>query len=156
MALCWTTPEANRGYSAPGREKVTNLEDITEVGKVRAAAPDLKESYEIGREGEPDYPNMWPRAEADSPLKGFKDEMMSFHDQLKSMHKELMRAIAVGMGLDEEFFDKHTHIGDNTLRLLHYPEVDTSVFKANPGQVRAGEHSVGPLIAFSLASGDCH
>ena len=52
-----------------------------------------------------------------------------------------MRAIAVGLGIEESWFDNYTDVGDNTLRLLHYPEVRKGVFEINPGQVRAGEHS---------------
>jgi isopenicillin N synthase-like dioxygenase len=139
MSVCWTTPEANRGYSAPGREKVSNFTDITDVEKVRASAPDLKESFEIGREGEAGCPNQWPQEQGD--MSGFKPDMSGFFAQCKAMHLEVMRAIAVGMGLDEKFFDGFLDVGDNTLRLLHYPEVKADVFKINPGQVRAGEHS---------------
>lgn len=144
MSVCWTTPEANRGYSAPGREKVSQLANINDVEKLRSAAPDLKETFEIGREGEPEHPNQWP-AEKD-PINGFKTDMLQFFEQCKGMHIEVMRAIAVGMGLDEEFFDKFLDVGDNTLRLLHYPAVDTNIFKVNPNAVRAGEHSVSQII----------
>jgi len=54
---------------------------------------------------------------------------------------EVMRAIAVGMGLPESYFDGYTDVGDNTLRLLHYPGVKKSVFRENKLQVRAGEHT---------------
>ncbi|KAL7627144.1 hypothetical protein AAE478_003920 [Parahypoxylon ruwenzoriense] len=139
MSHCWTTPEANRGYSAPGREKTTQLTDIEEVNKLRDAVPDLKESLEIGREDEPDYPNHWPNEEGD--LVGFKETMLGFHAKCKELHMEVMRAIAVGLDIDETWFDNYTDVGDNTLRLLHYPEVKKDVFKINPGQVRAGAHS---------------
>ncbi|KAF6821006.1 thymine dioxygenase [Colletotrichum sojae] len=141
MAVGWTTPEANRGYSAPGREKVSQFKDAAQVEKVRAGNPDLKESFEIGRDGEPDHPNQWPVEEAGTPVAGFKAQMLEFFDQCKALHVEVMRAIAVGMGIDEHYFDGFTDVGDNTLRLLHYPSVDPNVFKVNPGQVRAGEHS---------------
>jgi isopenicillin N synthase-like dioxygenase len=72
----------------------------------------------------------------------FRADMLGFYDQCKDLHVEVMRAIAVGMGLDDKFFDSFVDVGDNTLRLLHYPEVKSDVFKANPNQVRAGEHSV--------------
>ncbi|KAI1268572.1 thymine dioxygenase [Xylariaceae sp. FL1019] len=139
MSHCWTTPEANRGYSAPGREKTTTLTDLEDVKKLRDAAPDLKESVEIGREGEPDHPNHWPEEEGE--LVGFKKTMLEFHDKCKDLHTEVMRAIAVGLGIEEQWFDRYTDIGDNTLRLLHYPEVKKNVFTINPGQVRAGAHS---------------
>lgn len=139
MAQCWTTPQANRGYSAPGREKTTTLTDLEDVKKLRDAAPDLKESFEIGREGEPDHPNHWP--EEAGELAGFKQTMLGFHDRCKQLHIEVMRAVAVGLGIDEAWFDGYTDVGDNTLRLLHYPEVSKDVFQINPGQVRAGAHS---------------
>jgi len=139
LSHAWTTPEANRGYSAPGREKVSVLEDITDVSQVRASNPDLKESFEIGREGEPGMPNHWPEEKGD--VAGFKKTMLEFFDQCKALHIEVMRAIAVGMGIDEKFFDGYVDVGDNTLRLLHYPSVNKEVFKNNPGQVRAGEHT---------------
>ncbi|KAI1505427.1 hypothetical protein F5X99DRAFT_244120 [Biscogniauxia marginata] len=139
MSHCWTTPEANRGYSAPGREKTTVLTDISEVKKLRDAVPDLKESLEIGRESDKDHPNHWPEEEGE--LVGFKETMLEFHEKCKALHMEVMRAIAVGLGIEEGWFDKFTDVGDNTLRLLHYPEVKKDVFTINPGQVRAGAHS---------------
>ncbi|KND94927.1 putative very-long-chain (3R)-3-hydroxyacyl-CoA dehydratase [Tolypocladium ophioglossoides CBS 100239] len=140
LAVGWTTPAANRGYSSPGREKVTQLRDVDDVERERSAAPDLKESLEIGRDSDPLFANPWPD-EGDGKLAGFRADMMDFFDRCKSMHEEVMRAIALGMGLDEGFFDKFVDAGDNTLRLLHYPAVKADVFRANPGQVRAGEHS---------------
>lgn len=140
MEVVWTTPEANRGYSAPGREKVSQLKDIQEVEKVRAALPDLKESLEIGREDEPGYPNRWLEETGD--LVGFRKDMLGFFEQCRRLHVEVMKAIAVGMGLDDRFFDSFVDVGDNTLRLLHYPAVQSNIFKTNPGTVRAGAHSV--------------
>ncbi|KAF4979652.1 hypothetical protein FZEAL_4209 [Fusarium zealandicum] len=139
LALNWTTPEANRGYSEPGREKVSQLQDINEVEQVRAAAPDIKESFEIGRENEPGHPNQWP--EEKGSIAGFRHDMVGFFERCRQLHVEVMRAIAVGMGLDQEFFDQYVDVGDNTLRLLHYPAVKSKVFKLNPGTVRAGAHS---------------
>lgn len=52
-----------------------------------------------------------------------------------------MRAIALGLGLEETFFDPFISDADNNLRLLHYPPTAASVFKSNAGQVRAGKHS---------------
>lgn len=139
LSYAWTSPQANRGYSAPGREKVSLLTDADEIEKVRASVPDIKESFEIGRDNEADHPNRWPNEEGD--IVGFKATMLDFFDQCKAAHVEVMRAIAVGMGLNSTFFDNYVDDGDNTLRLLHYPAVDREVFKTNPGQVRAGEHS---------------
>jgi len=45
------------------------------------------------------------------------------------------------MGLPSSYFDEYTDGGDNTLRLLHYPEVEKEIFLRNKLQVRAGEHT---------------
>lgn len=149
LDVAWTTPEANRGYSSPGREKVSMLKDAEDVGKVRDATPDIKESYEIGREGVLGLPNQWPK-ESQS-IAGFKTEMLDFFGKCKDLHVEVMRAIAVGMSLDETFFDSYVDGGDNTLRLLHYPGVKADTWKMNPGTVRAGAHSVSGLPSWISA-----
>lgn len=139
-ALSWTTPQSNRGYVASGREKVTQSADPAEIAKLRENNPDLKESMEIGREGVQGLPNQWPDA-LDEEGQTFTRDMKSFFLTLKDLHMQVMRAIALGMGLDEHFFDGFTDGGDNNLRLLHYPSVKKSIWKKNPNQVRAGEHS---------------
>ncbi|MCJ1309002.1 hypothetical protein MMC25_002657 [Agyrium rufum] len=151
-ALAWTTPDSNRGYSAPGREKVSQASTREEVEEVRKQNPDLKETFEIGREGEPQCPNRWPakelvaaglRTENEWDVEGeeFETVMKNFFTELKETHRLVMSAIALGMGFQESFFDPYVERGDNTLRLLHYPPVRKSVFEANKGQVRAGEHT---------------
>ncbi|KAA8652590.1 hypothetical protein EYZ11_002382 [Aspergillus tanneri] len=134
-SLGWTTPQANRGYVKTGQEKLTLPGE-----EIIQATPDLKETMEIGREGVDGLPNHWPD-DMDDEGKRFKEAMLSFFDMCKSLHMKLMRAIALGMSLPEHFFDSYVDQGDNTLRLLHYPAVSRDVFKANPSQVRAGEHS---------------
>ncbi|KAF1815102.1 oxidoreductase-like protein [Eremomyces bilateralis CBS 781.70] len=136
--LEWYAAEANRGYTAHGREKVTRLVDKDEVAKLRASVPDIKESFEIGRDDEPHFPNMWPK---DAEGETFRAEMMAFHETCKQLHQQVMRAVAIGMGMEETWFDEYTSAGDNTLRLLHYPSVDGKVFKEKVGTVRAGSHS---------------
>lgn len=149
LSLAWTTPEANRGYSQPGREKTSNAMDLEDVSKQREEeGADLKESFEIGREGEPGHPNQWPE---DDDGKRFRAHMQEFHEVCKSMHVQVMRAIAFGLGLEETWFDGYADGGDNTLRLLHYPEVKAEVFKNNKNTVRAGAHSdYGSITLVSL------
>lgn len=143
-SLKWLTPESNRGYVASGREKVTQSSDAAEIARLRTHSPDLKESMEIGREDVPGLPNQWPVGpgfENDADGAEFTSFMTSFFQQLKAIHVEVMRAIGLGLGLSDSFFDTYTDVGDNNLRLLHYPAVKKSLFKDNPDQVRAGEHS---------------
>lgn len=157
LDMRWTTPEANRGYSQPGREKTTDATDPSEIEKIREKeGVDLKESFEIGREGEEDLPNQWPD-KFDQEGKVFKEKMLQFHDRVKQLHMQIMRAIAVGLGIEETWFDGYTSRGDNTLRLLHYPEVKSEVFQKNANTVRAGAHtdygSITCLFQVSAAVG---
>ena len=134
-ALAWTTPEANRGYSKPGHEKVSMGMSKDEVAQDRGGAgEDQKESFEIGREGEERYPNQWPEDDPD-----FKAVMQDFFERCRRLHAVVMRGIAIGLGLDADFFADYVKRGNNTLRLLHYPAVPAAAF-AN-GRVRAGLHS---------------
>lgn len=144
LALSLTDPAANRGYLRQGREKLIPPEDgRASEGGFRKEIVELKESFEIGREPHERYANHWPKEkEGEKSLVGFGDDMMKFFGTCKDLHVQVMRAIAMGLGLDESHFDGYVDVGDNTLRLLHYPQVDADVFKTNAGQVRAGEHCV--------------
>jgi isopenicillin N synthase-like dioxygenase len=118
------------------------MADVEDVQALREAIPDLKESIEIGRDDEPNFPNMWPPLEEgnDWPQE-FRTVATTFFQTCKVLHMQVMRAIAVAIGLDETWFDSFTDAGDNTLRLLHYPSVPKAVFDKNDLQVRAGEHT---------------
>ena len=164
--LAWTTAQANRGYSAPGQEKVTQITDRDEVEKLRDEVPDLKESFEIGREGEEGLPNHWPdeklypstnrqgngetngtatngnnNRQGEGEARDFKAVMQDFFQRCQDLHVLVMQAIALGLHIPEHFFDEYTNVGDNTLRLLRYPQVSKSVFAQNKAQLRAGAHT---------------
>jgi isopenicillin N synthase-like dioxygenase len=139
-SLGWTTPQSNRGYVAIGREKLITVDGTDGVNNLRSSAPDIKETMELGREGVEGLPNRWPD-HLDDEGKEFKKTMQSFFEMGKTLHKQIMQAIALGMSLPEHFFDDFVNDGDNNLRLLHYPPVSKEVFHKNPNQVRAGEHS---------------
>ncbi|KAF7593353.1 hypothetical protein BBP40_011643 [Aspergillus hancockii] len=138
-SVCWTTPQANRGYVKTGQEKLSTPDDLS-APEILRATPDLKETMEIGRDGVDGLPNRWPD-QIDDEGKDFREVMTSFFHKCKSLHMEIMRAIALGMNLPEHYFDPYVDGGDNNLRLLHYPAVSKEVFRKNPAQVRAGEHS---------------
>jgi isopenicillin N synthase-like dioxygenase len=154
-ALAWYSAAANRGYVAQGREKLVTLEETGTEGEMRKIVPDLKESLEIGRDDQPETPNMWPSGDEQATV--FRKEMMAFFETCKDLHMQVMRAVALGMGIQDTWFDEFTDAGDNTLRLLHYPGVSKKIFQRNDGQlqVRAGEHSdYGMREAVRVCAGD--
>jgi isopenicillin N synthase-like dioxygenase len=99
----------------------------------------LKETMNIGREGDC-FENHWPDS-FDDEGKVFRSNMLSFFDQCQLLNIEIMRAIAIGLGLQANWFDSFCDAANNNLRLLHYPEVSADVFQKNKLQVRAGAHT---------------
>ena len=51
-----------------------------------------------------------------------------------------MSAIALGLGLEEQYFSEKVNSQYHNLRLLHYPPIKASVLEQE-GQARAGAHS---------------
>ncbi|KAI0307091.1 Clavaminate synthase-like protein [Multifurca ochricompacta] len=135
--LAWEDPRSNRGYVKIGRERVTQSTDVAEIARLRNKAPDTKESMEIGRDWDETWKNRWP-LESDAP--GFKQTMLSFFKTCHELHTIVMRSIAVGLDLDEMYFEDKINEQYHNLRLLSYPSIKTS-FLQKEGQARAGAHS---------------
>ncbi|KAL3477004.1 hypothetical protein BJX99DRAFT_133991 [Aspergillus californicus] len=119
--------QSNRGYSAQGQEQLCSR------------TIDFKETFHIGSENDAEHENIWPSETGE--LIGFKETISGFYDFCSTMSLEVVRAIAIGIGIDEDYFNSHMSFGDHKLRLLHYPEVRPEVFQSNAGQVRAGPHT---------------
>ncbi len=121
-------PEVHRGYSYPGLEKVSqvlggNADDDEVQGKLREIK-DCKESYEIGSEKNPAQPNQWLPEEV---LPGFRDFTTEFYVECYAVAREFLKAMALGIGLEDENFFLKYHEGINgQLRLLHYPSLPAS------------------------------
>ncbi|KZV71375.1 Clavaminate synthase-like protein [Peniophora sp. CONT] len=135
--LAWEDPRSNRGYVQIGRERVTQSADAAEIAAMRAAAPDFKETMEIGRDWDKKWQNMWPK-EAEAPH--FRETMLAFYQTCHELHVSVMRAIALGLDLEEGFFEKHIDEQYHNLRLLNYPPIKTRLLRG-AGQARAGAHS---------------
>jgi hypothetical protein len=64
------------GYSSPGQEKVVqHVYHPDAIAEQRAQAPDVKESFECGREEDELQPNIWL---PDGVLPGFKEACLNF------------------------------------------------------------------------------
>jgi len=153
--LAWDNPRSNRGYIKVGREYVTQSNDAAEIAELRNKPPNTKESMEIGRDWDKTWRNHWPQ-ESDAP--GFKQTMLDFYQVCGKMpcirlcslmiiiqtchdlHSVMMSAIALGLDLDETFFDDKINEQFHNLRLQSYPPIKTSQLKED-GQARIGAHS---------------
>lgn len=122
-------PSVHRGYSWPGLEKVS--QDIIKEGDENQNRKilDVKESYEIGSEDFELQPNVWL---PDDVLPGFRRFMTEFYWKCFEAAKELLRALAIGIDLEDEDFFLRYHSGvNNQLRLLHYPPIEAEKLSSN-------------------------
>ena len=120
----------HRGYSWPGLEKVSGTmstkDDEELIAKLREVQ-DYKESYEIGSEQDPDMPNVWP---PDEVLPEWRPFMTNFYWVCWEAAQQVLRALALGIGLEDENHLLKLHSGHhNQLRLLHYPPVPAKVIE---------------------------
>ena len=104
---------------------------------MRAKAPDHKESIEIGRDWDPNWKNHWPE-ERDAPH--FKRTMLDFYQTCHELQFQVMRAIALGLDLQETFFDKLVNDPYHNLRLQSYLPIKTRLLQEGKAN-RVGAHT---------------
>jgi len=115
-------PGSTRGYEGVG------------VQALEAGRPgDLKEIFQCGAEPARTRPNAWPEE-----LPQFRQTLLEFLDAAKTSCDQLMRVIALSLGLPQDYFVPFHDRSDSTLRLLHYPPLNGTPV---PGQLRAGAHT---------------
>lgn len=132
-------PDRYRGYISLGSEALANSMD-------EKTPPDIKESFSIGPVDTPDdayhqaaspanffAPNMWPDVG-----KHFRDTWTSYYRSMEQLATNLMRIFAVGLGLDEHYFDDKVDHHISNFSVIHYPpQLEVPL----PGQLRAGAHT---------------
>jgi isopenicillin N synthase-like dioxygenase len=85
-------------------------------------ARDLKEAYDVNC----DYtlstgrrpllgPNIWP------DMVGFREDVLAYYRHVTGIGRQLFRAFALALGLEETYFDAHLQHPPSQLRLIHYP-----------------------------------
>ena len=142
-------PDAvKRTYVVPdgaGQRGLTPYGVETAKGATRS---DLKEFWHVGRELAPGRPlaaampaNVWP----DVP--DFRPAVTALYAALDAAGARILRAIAVHLDLDGDFFVGPTCDGNSILRLLHYPPV-----AGTPAAVRAGAHEDINVITLLLGA----
>lgn len=131
----------HRGWSSLGKEKVVQMVfDKAEIEKLRSI-PDVKESFDTGNE-DSIYCNFWPDEEA---IPGFKQFCQQYFDTNTKASKNILKAIAIGMDLDEEFFLPYHLESDNQLRMLHYPPTDLESLNSGKSERIAAHTDFGTM-----------
>jgi isopenicillin N synthase-like dioxygenase len=131
-----------RGYVGKGKEhaKGRNTGDLKEfyhVGQEVADEDPVKEEY-------PD--NVWPEE-----VPAFRENTLEAYQALEKAGKEILRALALYLGLEEHYFDQKVHNGNSILRAIHYfPIEDPQSVPADA--VRAAEHGDINLITLLMGA----
>lgn len=134
-----------RGYTGKGKEhaKGRNTGDLKEfyhVGQELSAIPDsdpIKSEYPA---------NIWP-----TELPEFEKIALETYRTLESAGKNMLKAIAIYLGLEENYFEDKVEHGNSILRQIHYFPIENP--DAVPADaVRAAEHGDINLITLLMGA----
>lgn len=136
----------HRGYTPVGGEKSIQISDSTEDTNDNSPQGDFKESYEMGKDLSPDQPNIWlpPSTEAHH-IPGFRPFFQNFYLQAHALELEVLRALALGLKIDKEYFTPLHLKMDNQTRILHYPSVAESLLTTGKGKRIAAHTDFGSI-----------
>jgi isopenicillin N synthase-like dioxygenase len=112
--------------------------------------PDLKEFWHVGREIPRDSkyadvmpPNLWPEEVPDFHRDGY-----SLFTALDGLGSQVLAALALHIGLPEDWFADKTNFGNSILRPIHYPPITAPDIP----NVRAGAHEDINLITLLVGA----
>lgn len=143
--------EIKKKYERP---ELAGQRGFVSFGKEHAKgrnAGDLKEFWQFGQ---------YEVQEADSASDHYPDnilveELTEFNSRGKEAYQtlertglQMLRALAIYIGLDEDYFEPHVRAGNSILRAIHYPPITQ-----DPGDaVRAAEHEDINLITLLMGA----
>jgi isopenicillin N synthase-like dioxygenase len=126
-----------RGWLPPGVEADGYAEGT-------ATPPDLKESFSAGADqptGDPDVdgywfqPNVYP-----AEVPALEPAVTAYLMRMRELADELLVVCATALGLEEDFFTRHTGHATHTMKINWYPPM-TLAGQPEPGQFRIGPHT---------------
>lgn len=143
-------PERKERYTVPGSNGQTGYTGLLVETAAVSDVPDWKEMLNWSapvadghplrlrfphRYGDPSLP--------DEDIPGSTEVLMAFHEATLELQRRVLRILAVGLGVDEAYFDVMLRDGAALTRALHYPSMEMA-----PGEehVWAAEHGDINLI----------
>ena len=143
-----TDKSANRGWTGVGTEALA-----ASLGK--KTPPDIVEAFVVGRDDATDeyfdhhrswfVPNLWPDVPAD-----FHDAWTAYELAAREVQDVLLRAMAMALGLSDDWFIQRTRRSVITTRMLRYERPPDSP-DPEPGQMRLGAHTDYGIVTILLA-----
>ena len=128
-----------RGYVSFGKEHAKNKNE-----------GDLKEFWHFGQTVEDNDPikEEYPDNVQVNELPEFNAVGREVYQKLEETGREMLRAIALHLNLNENYFDAKIHNGNSILRPIHYPPITHEPKDA----VRAAEHEDINLITLLMGA----
>ena len=128
-----------RGYTSFGREHAKGSD-----------APDLKEFFQYGQTVESDdsIKSEYPDNVSVTEIQQFNPTLFSAYRNFEKSGNALLRAIALYLGLDENYFEPHLVNGNSILRCIHYPPITHEPKSA----IRAEQHEDINLITLLVGA----
>ena len=128
-----------RGYVSFGKEHAKNKNE-----------GDLKEFWHFGQTVEDNDPikEEYPDNVQVNELPKFNAVGREVYQKLEETGRDMLRAIALHLNLDENYFDAKIHNGNSILRPIHYPPITHEPKDA----VRAAEHEDINLITLLMGA----
>lgn len=130
--------ETKMKYHVPGSGGARGYTPFKVETAKDSTHPDLKEFWHVGREIPRDSkfaevmpPNLWPTEVPDFRQYGF-----GLFEALDALGTRVLRALALHIGLPEDYFEDKTDLGNSILRPIHYPPITQDDIP----NVRAGAH----------------
>jgi isopenicillin N synthase-like dioxygenase len=117
-----------------------------------AAPPDIQEAFAFGHDradlaskvdkasAQMYAPNIWPQRPHD-----FQEVMVSYYDSMMGLAKHVLHAMAMALGVNENYFDDKFDRQASVCRMIRYPALKEAPL---PGQLRAGTHTDYGIMTF--------
>jgi isopenicillin N synthase-like dioxygenase len=131
-----------RGYIGKGKETAKGFK-----------VADLKEFYHVGQQHQDDGDSVWseyPRNVFPDEITDFQELTLDTYHLLEKTGKTMLRAIALYLGLPEDYFEDKVKYGNSILRAIHYFPLNPDVVQ--PGAVRAAAHGDINLITLLMGA----
>ena len=139
--LKYEKPElaGQRGYTSFGREHAKGSD-----------APDLKEFFQFGQTVEDNDPvkTEYPENIIVKEVPQFTPTLLSAYKNFERSGRSLLKAIALYLGLEENYFEQYVHNGNSILRAIHYPPITQEPKSA----IRAEQHEDINLITLLVGA----
>jgi len=142
--------DKKRAYEIP---ELAGQRGYTSFGKEHAKgsdAPDLKEFFQYGQtvpENHPLKPE-YPANVSVKEVEGFDETLYKAYRAFEKSGRSLLQAIALYLGLDENYFDNYVEEGNSIVRAIHYPPITEEPKSA----IRAEQHEDINLITLLVGA----